>query len=232
MRIGRTFHGQREGKVKHTPLGTKLLEDKATLLIVEKSNDEKMEVPWAPRGELVSIFALQPRKDIINAATKLYLAGEEEGVLLIRDIFPVQTIKHKKIEEEEAHLGLLLLVQVTYEFVVYSEKFFPVILHEAQNAFARRRSMTHTILEATGCTVTMITGKRLSRIYFQGIRPPEGITVFKDYKGFHSNLIDSFLRLDQVPSREIYEYPAPNLPVTLRLGTRMRNPVQPVGFPR
>lgn len=231
MERHRQFHGHREGNTRHMPQGTKVLRDEITLLITDKPDYDKMDVPWAPRAELVSIFALQPRKDIIDAAKTLSLATDEEGVTLIRETFSVQSKKSKKNEEEKSHTALLMLVRVSLKFIIITEKFFPVLVRKAQKEFVKRRSMTHTILEATGCKVTIITGERIRRVHFLGERPPEGITIFKEHKGFNSKIIEPFLRLDLVPSRQIYDYPAPNLPVIHRLGGRMRNPKQPVGFP-
>ena len=95
----------------------------------------------------------------------------------------------------------------------------------------RRRSLVHSILEGTGCKVTLVTGEKIIGVHLRKERVPEGITVLKGAKGFFSKITEVFLRLDRVPSRQIQDYVAPDLPVVHRVGSRMDNSTLPVGFP-
>ncbi|MFX0207904.1 MAG: hypothetical protein ACFFDT_18085 [Candidatus Hodarchaeota archaeon] len=225
------IHAYREGSVTRMPLATKVLEDKSTLFIMQKPDYATMDIPWAPLAGLVSIFALQPRKDFIDAAKSLSLVNNEGGVEVIREIFPTRSTNSNYADADDSHTALLLLVQVSLKFWVNSEKILPVIVQEARKKFVKRRSTTHTILEAGGFKVTLITGEKISRVYFHKKRIPEGITVFKGQKGFHSKLIELFLKLDRVPSRQIQDYASPDLPITYQIGTHIKNPARPVGFP-
>ncbi|MFX1283112.1 MAG: hypothetical protein ACFFB5_05625 [Promethearchaeota archaeon] len=217
--------------IRHTKLASKVLEDKSTLFILEKIDYDKVFIPWAPLAGLISIFALQPRKDIKNASQTLFYATNHPGVEVIREIFPAQFTKSKQNDRDDSHTALLLLVRVSYKFWVKSERILPTIVQDARKAFVKRRSMVHTILEASGCQVTLVSGERLIRVHFHGERVPEGITVFKGYRGFQSKWVEPFLRLDRVPSRHIQHYVAPDLPVVHKVGTQITNPALPVGFP-
>ncbi|MFX0123502.1 MAG: hypothetical protein ACFFAE_07655 [Candidatus Hodarchaeota archaeon] len=226
------IHIPYSGSVRRGKLGTKVLEDDSTLFITQNFDFDTMDIPWAPLAELSSIFALQPRKDFINAAKSLALVTNEEGVEVIKKVFPTQGTKSKGTDEDSSHTALLLLVKVSLKFYVKSEKTLPTILRKARKRFVRRRSTAQTMLEAGGFKVTLITGDRIRRVHFQGEHVPEGISVFKGQKGFHSDVINRFLRLDRVPTRQLQEYAAPDLQVTHLVGARIKNPAQPVGFPR
>ncbi|UCG90572.1 MAG: hypothetical protein JSU57_02255 [Candidatus Heimdallarchaeota archaeon] len=216
---------------RHTKLASKVLEDKSTLFIMEKLDYDKVDIPWAPLAELVSIFALQPRKDIKNASQTLFHATNHPGIEVIREIFPAKLANSKRNKRDDSHTALLLLVRVSYKFRVKSERFLPAIVQEARKAFVKRRSMVHTILEASGCRVTLVTGEKLIQVHFHRERVPAGITVFKGYKGFQSKWIEPFLHLDRVPSRHIQHFAAPELPVVHKVGSQITNSAQPVGFP-
>ena len=207
------------------------MEDDSTLFILEKIDYEKVDVPRMQRAELVSFFALQPRGDIKDASKSLFLAANQTGVQIIREIFPAKPARSKKGEDDNSHTALLLLVRVFMEFHVRHEKLLPAILQEARKEFLRRRSMTYTVLEASGCKVTLITGEKIIGVRFHGEKVPEGITVFKGQKGFQSKLIEPFLKLDRVPSRHIQHFAVPDLSVVHKVGTRIENPALPVGFP-
>lgn len=150
---------------------------------------------------------------------------------MIRQIFPVSPARSKKGQKDTSYTALMILVQVCLKFWLPSEKFFPVFLKEARKKFVRRRSMTYTILEASGCKVTLVTGEKILGAHLRGEKVPEGITVFKDQNGFHSKLVEPFFRLNRVPSRHIHDYPVPSLPVIHPVGTRMGDSTIPVGFP-
>jgi len=225
------IHAYRDRSVRRMPLATKVLEDKSTLFIMQKPDYVKMDIPWAPLAGLVSIFALQPRKDFMDAARSLSLVSDEEGVKVIREIFPARSTKSKYADADDSHTALLLLVEVSLKFWVNFERILPILVQKARKKFVKRRSTMHTILQAAGFKVTLITGEQISQVYFHRKRVPEAVTVFKGQKGFHSKLIEPFLQLDRVPSRQFQDYASPDLPVTYQLGTRIKNPARPVGFP-
>ncbi|MFX1505746.1 MAG: hypothetical protein ACFFDC_06480 [Promethearchaeota archaeon] len=209
---------------------SKVFEDKVTLFGRQVFNEKELDIPWAPLAELVSFFALQPRKDLKNAARTLSLINNQEGVRLAYEVFSAHSPKAKK-KENESHTALLLLAVVSVEFYIKSERFLPVLIQNAYKQFIHRRSTLHTMLEGTGCEVNLVTGKEIKQVYFQGKRVAKGITIFKGHKGFHSDLVDQFLSLDRVPSRYIHQFAIPNLPVMHQLGMRVDNPTVPVGFP-
>ena len=210
---------------------SKVLEDKSTLFGRQVFDENEMEIPWAPLAELVSIFALQPRKDFQNAARTLSLINNQEGVKLVYEVFTAHSKESQKKGEDDVHTALLVLAVVSVQFPIKSERLLPVLARKAYKQLVQRRSMVHTMLEGTGCTVSLITGDEIEQVFFHNKRVAKGITVFKGHKGFHSELVDLFLTLDRVPSRVIHQFTAPNLPVHHRLGTRVDNPVIPVGFP-
>ncbi|UCE13833.1 MAG: hypothetical protein JSV04_01335 [Candidatus Heimdallarchaeota archaeon] len=208
-------------------IATKVLEDNSTLLQIQKHPNALR----APKIQLVSLFAIQPKKDIIDAAKSLHLVTRQSGVQLIRQIFPAPLKSTKRDQRETSYTALMILVRVYYKFQLRSEKLLPNVLREAWKEFVRRRSMTHSILKASGCKVTLVERKQLIDAHIHGMKVAEGITIFKGVKGFHSKIIEPFLCLKQVPSRHIQEYSVPDLSVRHRVGTRMDNPEHPVGFP-
>jgi len=212
-------------------LATKVLEDKSTLLQIRMEPPESPNALRAPVARLVSMFAVQPSADLMDAAKNLHRVVSQPGVQLIRQIFPVQQKNAKQSDRDKSDIGLLLLVSVFWKFYVRSERTLPLVLAEARKRFVKRRSMTYSILEASGCKVTLITGDDLVKVHIYGKKVVEGISVFKGQKGFHSKLVESFLRLDRVPSRVIQEYPGPQLSVKYQVGSRLDNPAIPVGFP-
>ncbi|MFX1514748.1 MAG: hypothetical protein ACFFC6_00420 [Promethearchaeota archaeon] len=224
-------HTPQEGSQKRMKIGSKVLEDDSTFFIMQTLDNDTMDIPWAPLAELNSFLAVQPRKDFSNAAKILALVNNEEGVNVIREPFTVRKVKSQKSDDDKSDTALLLLVHISYRFYIKSEHILPEILREARKKFNQRRSTTHTMLQGGGMKVTLITGKRIEQVYWQRERPSEGISVFKGRKGFHSDLVDHFLQLDRVPSRNIHEYATPDLQISHRLGVQLRNPAQSVGFP-
>ena len=212
-------------------LATKILEDDSTLLILEKEPPDSPNALRAPIVELISIFAVQPSTDIVDAAKTLHRVTSQQGVQLIREIFPVKLAKSKRGGMDTSYTGLMILVRVYLRFQLRHEKLLPVVLKEARKDFVRRRSMTHTMLEGTGCKVTIVTGEKIIGVHLHKERVQEGITVFKGEKGFHSKIPEAFLTLDRVPSRHIQDYAAPDLAVVHKVGTRVDNPALPIGFP-
>ncbi|MFX0013688.1 MAG: hypothetical protein ACFFB2_11140 [Promethearchaeota archaeon] len=225
------IHAPREEYGRRMKLVWKVLEDKSTLFVMQKPNYNKMEVPWAPLAEMVSIFAIQPRRDFTNAAKTLSLVNNEEGVVVVKEVFPVQKVNSKYNDKEVSDTAVLTLVFAFTQFWVKSDSLLPLLAQEARKKLARKRSTTHSILKGSGFKVMLITEDKLSQIYFRRGKVPEGITVFKSHKGFHSKLSDLFLRLNRVPTREIQEYPIPDLAVTHKIGNQRQNPKRPVGFP-
>lgn len=207
-------------------VAVRVLEDKSTLLHVPLPENSVL----APKATLVTLYAIQPSKDFQNAAQTLFRAADQPGVQIIRSVYSVQPQRSRK-ETPPQYLALQMLVRVTYEFNVLAKGLLPYFLQEARKEFARRRNTTLSILEASGCNVTLVKGKDLVQAYLFQKRIPAGITVFKDQKGFHSKFIDPFLRLDRVPSRRIHTFHAPELPVTHQLGVRFENAMRSVGFP-
>jgi len=219
------------GALLKTQIATKILEDKSTLLQLQIHENDTNKVKTSPVAILVSIFGVQPSKDFVDASNNLFRVSSQPGVQIIRQIFPAPLVHPKKQQVGKSYTGLMLLIRVTLKFHVRSEKALSVILREARKEFTKRRSMTYTLLEASGCNVTLITGKKLLKVHLHGEKISEGISVFRGSKGFHSKLIQPFLKLDRVPSRIIYDYPAQNLPVVHKIGVRIDNPSQPVGLP-
>jgi hypothetical protein len=219
-----TKHGHR------VEYASTVLEDNTTLFGRQMFKEKAIDISWAPLAELVSFFAVQPRKDFKNAARTLSLINNQEGVRLVYEVFPAHLPKAKK-KDEEGHTALLLLAVVSVEFSIKSECLLPVLAQAAFKTFIHRRSTLHTMLEGTGCDVSLVKGKEIKQVYFQGKRVAKGITIFKGRKGFHSDLVDQFLSLDRVPARLIHQFAIPNLPVQHQLGTRVDNPAAPVGFP-
>lgn len=212
---------------------TKILEDKITLLQIVMDPPESPDALRMPIVEVMSFFAVQPSRDVVDAAKTLHRVTSQQGVELSRDIFSVQLEKQKKEREEPSHTALMVVVRVYQKFHLRHENLLPFFLREARKHLARRRSLVHSMLEGIGCKVTLVTGeKKIFGFYRRKERVPEGITVFKAVKGFHSKITEAFLRLDRVPSRQFQDYVAPDLPVVYRVGTRMDNPSLPVGFPR
>lgn len=212
-------------------LSTKILEDNSTLLTIETEPPDSPNSLRMPVVEVMSFFAVQPSTDIVDAARTLPRVTSQQGVELIREIFSVQPPKAKKGRKDLSYTALMVLVRVYFRFHLRHEKLLPFILKEARKRFVRRRSFVHTMLEGSGCKVTLITGEKIIGVHIRKERVPAGITVFKGEKGFHSKIIEVFLRLDRVPSRHIQDYVAPDLPVVHRVGTRMDNSTLPVGFP-
>ncbi|MHA1974459.1 MAG: hypothetical protein ACTSW1_15785 [Candidatus Hodarchaeales archaeon] len=203
-------------------LASKIIENDTLLIKHIQPNGSLL----APQVHLASVIAVQPSQDFLDASKTLLYASNLEGIEVIRQVFPL-TSKDKK-----ANLtGLLLLVKVTKNFIVHSDLSFQYELKEGFKDFLRLRTTTFSILEASGCKSTLITGKDLFETYYYGKRIPEGITVFTGKNGFHSKLIEPFLRLDRVPSRFIQNYAAPDLPVIHKIGKRIDTGF-PVGFPR
>ncbi|MFX0084087.1 MAG: hypothetical protein ACFFAU_00300 [Candidatus Hodarchaeota archaeon] len=216
----------------NTQLATRLLEDKSTLLSLQIQNRDIDELLTSPLAILVSIFGVQPSKDFTDASNNLFRTSSQPGVQIIRQIFPAPLTNPKKHQIGQSYTGLMLLVRVSLKFRIRSEKTLPSVLREARREFLKRRSMTYTLLEASGCNITLITGKRLLNAHLHGEKISEGISVFRGLKGFHSKLIQPFLKLDRVPSRIIYDYPVQNLPVVHKIGTRIDDSSQPVGLPK
>ncbi|MHA2248318.1 MAG: hypothetical protein ACXADY_25435 [Candidatus Hodarchaeales archaeon] len=217
---------------RRTKYATKILEDDSTLFILEKIDYEEVDIPWMPWAELISFFAIQPRGDIKDASKNLFLVANQTGAQILRQIFPAKPSKPSKHAENGNYdTALMILVRVYMRFYVRSEQILPIVLREARKEFVRRRSMTYSILEASGCKVTLVTGKKIIGVHFHGEKVSEGITVFKGKKGFQSKLSEPFLKLDRVPSRHIQHFAAPNLPIVHRVGMRVDNPALPVGFP-
>jgi hypothetical protein len=212
-------------------LATKVLEDKSTLLQIRMEPPESPNALRAPMAHLVSMFAVQPSADLMDAAKHLHRVASHPGIQLVRQIFPVQRKNTKQSDREKSYIGLLLLVRVTMKFPVRSDRTLSLAVNDARKKFVKRRSMAYSILEASGCKITLVTGNDLVKVHLYGKKMAEGISVFKGQKGFHSKLVESFLRLDRVPSRVIQEYPGPKLFVKYRVGTRVDNPATPVGFP-
>jgi hypothetical protein len=208
------------------------LEDNSTLLQLELPEENSNTLRKAPIAILESVFAIQPSKDFTDASRNLFRVSSQPGVQIIRQIFPAPLANPKKHQQNTKFTGLLLLVKVTLKFQFRTENSFPAVLREARKEFVKRRSMSYTILEASGFEVTLITGKKLIKVSIQGEKVSEGISVFRSVKGFHSKLIQPFLQLDRVPSRIIHDYPVQNLPVLHRVGTRIDNLSQPVGLPK
>ncbi|MHA2253287.1 MAG: hypothetical protein ACXAD7_23195, partial [Candidatus Kariarchaeaceae archaeon] len=213
-------------------IASKVLEDNSTLLQMELPENDSKNLRKAPIAILESIFAIQPSKDFTDASRNLFRVSSQPGVQIIRQIFPAPLANPKKYQQNTTFTGLFLLVKVTLKFQFRSENSFPAVLQEARKEFVKRRSMSYTILEASGFEVNLITGKKLIKVSIQGEKVSEGISVFRSVKGFHSKLIEPFLQLDRVPSRIIHDYPVQNLPVLHRIGTRIDNPAQPVGLPK
>jgi hypothetical protein len=212
-------------------LVVKVLEDKSTLFQIEKVAPDSRR---APVVQLVSMFAVQPSRDIIDASKNLHRITSQPGVELIRQIFPAKLAKPKnknKNQIEVSYTGLMILVRVSLKFYLKHEKILPVVLREARKEFVKRRSMVYTLLEASGCKVTLVTGKKLIGSHLQGEKVAEGVSVFKGVKGFLSKIIEPFLRLDRVPSRHIQDYAVPDLPVVHRVGSLITNSNKLVGFP-
>jgi len=202
-------------------LVTKIIEDNTLLINHCQSSDSLM----APQAQLASVIAVQPSQDFLDASKTLLYASNLEGIEVIRQVFPLSSKK-----KNTNLTGLLLLVKVRKNFIIHSDLTFQYELKEALKEFLRLRSTTFSILEASGCKATLVTGKDLFETYYYGKRIPEGVTVFTGKNGFHSKLIEPFLRLDRVPSRFIQNYAAPDLPVVHRIGTRIDTGL-PVGFP-
>jgi hypothetical protein len=215
-----------------TQIATKILEDKSTLISLQIHESETDHSLRAPLAILVSIFGVQPSKDFTDASNNLFRTSSQPGVQIIRQIFPAPLVNPKKHQIGNSFTGLMLLVRVTLKFRIKSEKTFPSVLREARKEFIKRRSMTYTLLEASGCNVTLVTGKKLINAHLHGEKISEGISVFRGSKGFYSKLIQPFLKLDRVPSRIIHDYPVQDLPVVHKIGTRIDNPSQPVGLPK
>ncbi len=217
--------------VRRKLLSTKILEDDSTLLHIVSEPPDSPDALRMPVVEVMSFFAVQPSTDLVDAARTLHRVTSEQGVELIREIFPVQLEKAKKGRRTPSYTGLMMLVRVYFRFHLRHEKLLPVFLREARKRFVRRRSLVHSMLEGTGCKVTLVTGDKIIRVHLQKERIPEAITVLKGTKGFFSKITEVFLRLDRVPSRQIQDYIAPDLPVVHRVGSRMDNSTLPVGFP-
>ncbi|MFX0181472.1 MAG: hypothetical protein ACFE95_00220 [Candidatus Hodarchaeota archaeon] len=211
-------------------LAAKVLEDKSTLLQIRMESPESPNALRAPVAHLISIFAVQPSADLMDAAKHLHRVVNHPGIQLVRQIFPVQRKNTKQSDRDNSYIGLLLLVRVTMKFPVRSDRTLPLTVKEARKKFVKQRSIAYSILEASGCKITLVTGNDLVKVNLHGKKIAEGITVFKGLKGFHSKLVETFLRLDRVPSRVIQEYPGPKLSVKYRVGTRVDNSVIPVGF--
>ncbi len=216
---------------KRVKFATKVLEDESTLFVRQVFDEQEMEAPWAPLAELVSIFAVQPRKDLESAARTLSLVNDEEGVTVVRKIFEARSAKSKRRDKDDSHTGLQLLVVVRYEFYIRSERILPTLIRDTFLKFAQRRSQTDTMLQGSGCAVTLVTGKEIEQVYMRGKIVSKGVSIFKGQKGFHSNHVDRFLPLDHVPSRHIHLFAAPPRSVAHQLGTKVSNPAVPVGFP-
>ncbi|NHJ02295.1 MAG: hypothetical protein EAX86_09190 [Candidatus Heimdallarchaeota archaeon] len=212
-------------------IAIEMLEDKTTLLQLQKPAREASVALKAPIAQLISMFAVQPSGDIADAAKNLHRVTNQSGVQLIRQIFPV-TLRKNNNRSDPPYTALMILVRVYRMFHLKSEAFLPVILREERKLFLRQRSMIYTMLEASGCKVTLISGKKLIGTHLHGDKVAEGISVFKGRKGFHSKLTEPFLRLDRVPTRQVIDYAVPTLPVTHRLGSRLDNPSIPVGLPQ
>lgn len=213
-------------------LCTKILEDGSTLLIMQKIDKDVEGIPWSPLAELVTIFAIQPRHDIITAARTLSNVINQPGVAVIKHIFSPNKIKSKKEKNKEYDIALMILVQVSLKFTVPTERFLPAFLQKERKKFVRRRSTTETILRGSGCKVTLIDEeKNLMGVHFRGEIAPEGVTVFGGIEGYQSKEIEQFLRIDRVRTRTLQDYPAPDLPVAHQVGTRVLDPTLPVGFP-
>lgn len=204
-------------------LHTRLLEDKTTLFIMQVIDKDTDEIPRSPLAELVSIFAIQPRLDIKNAAETLSYVTNQPGVTLIWQVF--------QTDKEKSDTGLMLLVRVSYIFRVPTERFLPAYLQKAQEIFSKRRSTTHTMLQGSGCLVKLIEKKKLLEVHFHGKKHKEGTTIFEGHKGFVSKQIEPFLQLKGVPPRQIHDFPVHDLPVVHRVGTRLTIPTLSVGFP-
>jgi len=95
-------HAPQENENKWVEIGSKVLEDNSTFFIRQNLDHDKMAIPWAPQAELNSFFAVQPRKDFINAVTVLALVNDEEGVNVIREVFTTRKTKSKTSEEENS----------------------------------------------------------------------------------------------------------------------------------
>lgn len=209
----------------------KVLEDDSTLLQVRNPEEEHI----APEATLVTMYAVQPAADAQDAAKTLFRAADEPGVEIIRSVFPVKPKRWNKSRNPTppSYLGLSIMVRITHEFSIMSRNLFPWYLSKARQQFAQRRNMTFTVLEASGCRITLITGKQLEDAHlYIGTRIPEAITIFKDHKSMLSKAIEPFLRLDRVPSRHIQHFPVPDLPVTHVLGRQVGNRDRLVGFPQ
>ncbi len=208
-------------------LVTKILEDNSTLLQVEVPDSiEKSFI--APQANLISIIAIQPSVDFNDASNHLLYISSLSGVEVIRQVFPILTKKQK----ENGLNGLMLLVKIKKPFTIHSDKALHYFIKKARKDFLRNRSTTFSLLEASGYKATLITGKNLIEVHYHGKRIAKGVTVFQGHKGFHSKLIEPFLKLDRVPSRFIQDYPVQDLPVHHAIGTRIDNDTIPVGFPR
>ncbi|MHA2247135.1 MAG: hypothetical protein ACXADY_19475 [Candidatus Hodarchaeales archaeon] len=209
-------------------LATKVLEDNSTLLILEKEPPDSL---WAPLVHLISIFAVQPSVDMVDASQTLHRITSQPGVRLIRQIFPAPLAKSRNNQRDDSYTALMILVEVSFRFRLLSENILPIVLRKARKDFVRRRSMTYTMLEASGCKAILVTGNKIINVSLHSEKVPEGITVFKATKGFLSKIVEPFLTLDRVSSRHIHDYPAPDLPVMHRVGTRMDDSSSFVGFP-
>ncbi|MFX0149373.1 MAG: hypothetical protein ACFFAJ_01195, partial [Candidatus Hodarchaeota archaeon] len=212
-------------------LATKLLEDDSTLIQLRMESPKSLDALRAPVAHLVSILAIQPSSDLVDAAKHLHRVVSHPGIQLVRQIFPVQRKTSEMSGRDKSFIGLLLLVRVTLKFHVRSDRMLPLVLTEARKKFVKRRSIAYSILEASGCKITLITGNDLLKVHLHNKKVGEGISVFKGRKGFHSKVVEPFLSLKRVPSRNFQEYPVPKLSVTHRVGTSLNTPTSPVGFP-
>ncbi|MFX0172984.1 MAG: hypothetical protein ACFE9L_13810 [Candidatus Hodarchaeota archaeon] len=212
-------------------LTTKLLEDESTLLQLRMESPKSLDALRAPVAHLVSILAIQPSSDLVDAAKHLHRVVSHPGIQLVRQIFPVQRKTSEMSSRDKSFIGLLLLVRVTLKFHIRSDRMLPLVLSEARKKFVKRRSIAYSILEASGCKITLVTGNDLLKVHLNNKKVGEGISVFKGRKGFHSKVVEPFLSLNRVPSRYFQEYPVPKLSVTHRVGTSLDTPTNPVGFP-
>ena len=209
-------------------LHSRVLEDDTTLFIMQVIDKDTEDIPPSPLAELVSFFVLQPRRDMKVAAETLHHVTNQPGVELIRVVFGP---KSKSDVDDKGHTCLMLLVSVSILFIVRTEKILPVVLQKARTEFVKRRSSTHTMLQGTGCRVTLVEGQKLIPVYFHGEKLDAGTTVFKGHKGFVSKQIEPFLRMPGVHTRQINDFSVSDLPIVHKVGTHVINPSRPVGFP-
>lgn len=157
-------------------------------------------------GCLRSIFSVQPTS--LNSPKLLTQVTSIRGVRI--EETPIA------VESEKYSSGIILLVHISFDFVILRTNNIQDQLENIYPKFLRKRSKVASLLDGSFCNYELLIKNKLLRVMKRKSRPKEGITLFKN-----SLDLNRFIYLRKVPQSLYPDFAStPEYPVSIYCGSK------------